>query len=213
MSTRPSYQRETAPGGPPSIADDELMLRLRTASESERAAGFETIVRRHKNAIMSYLYRFVGDWRTAEDLAQEAFLRVFRKLADYQPGAKFTTWLYTIASNLAKDEFKRRVRHPAQSMDWQGGTGADTTRNVPTLISEATPAPEERLEQDETRRQIAAALDGLKEEDREIIVLKDVQGLAYEEIAEILKLPVGTVKSRLSRARLAFKDEWKRHAP
>lgn len=194
------------------LPDHELMSRLRESPAEVRTAGFEILVRRYKNAIVSFLFRFVGDYRTAEDLAQEAFLRVYRKLADYNSSAKFSTWLYTIASNLAKDEFKRRVRHPAKSLDWQSGAGADTTRNVPTAMEAGGPSPEESMEQDETRQQVGRALDLLKEDDREILVLKDVQGLAYEEIAEILRLPMGTVKSRISRARLAFKEVWKQLA-
>ena len=152
------------------MPDHELMSRLKNASREERAAGFEVLVRRYKNGVVTFLYRFVGDYRAAEDLAQEAFLRVFRKLDEYNHSAKFSTWLYTIASNLAKD----------------------------------------RLEQDETRLQVNEALKQLKEDDREILVLKDVQGMAYEDIAEILGLPMGTVKSRISRARLAFKEVWKK---
>ena len=192
------------------MPDHELMSRLKNASREERAAGFEVLVRRYKNGVVTFLYRFVGDYRAAEDLAQEAFLRVFRKLDEYNHSAKFSTWLYTIASNLAKDEFKRRVRHPAKSLDWSSGKGADTTKNIPSAMESEAPAPEDRLEQDETRLQVNEALKQLKEDDREILVLKDVQGMAYEDIAEILGLPMGTVKSRISRARLAFKEVWKK---
>jgi RNA polymerase sigma-70 factor (ECF subfamily) len=186
------------------------MERLKTAPQNEVVEGFEILVRRYKNAIVSFTYRFVGDYRVAEDLSQEAFLRVFRKIGDYNSTAKFSTWLYTIAANLAKDELKRRARHPAKSLDWSSGKGADTTRNVPHMVDEEGPAPDQSLERDETRATVNEALRELKEDDREILLLKDVQGLAYEEIADILNLPMGTVKSRISRARLAFKEIWKR---
>ncbi|HYE98385.1 MAG TPA: sigma-70 family RNA polymerase sigma factor [Planctomycetota bacterium] len=191
------------------LPDNELMARLKTATGPEVMRGFEILVGRHKNAIVSYLFRFTGDFRTAEDLAQEAFLRVFKKIHDYNSTAKFSTWLYTIASNLAKDEFKRRSRHPARSLDWKGG--ADTTRDMPQAKADTTASvPDVRLEHDEVRTAVNRALDLLEAHDREILVLKDVQGLSYEEISEILDLPMGTVKSRLSRARLAFKDVWKK---
>ena len=193
-----------------SLSDNDLMARLKNAPHEEVVAGFEVLVERYKNAIVSYLFRYVGDHRTAEDLAQEAFLRVYRKIAEYNSTAKFSTWLYTIASNLAKDEFKRRVRHPAGSLDWKSGQGADTTHNVPQAMEADEAAPDEAMEQDEMRRNVIRALGELKEDDREILLLKDVQGMAYEEIAKVLKLPMGTVKSRISRARLAFKDVWKR---
>lgn len=191
------------------LPDNELMARLKTASQGELMRGFEIIVGRHKNAIVSFLFRFTGDFRTAEDLAQEAFLRVFKKIQDYNSSAKFSTWLYTIASNLAKDEFKRRSRHPARSLDWKGG--GDTTRDMPQAKADTTSSvPDARLEKDEVRLSVNKALDLLDGHDREILVLKDVQGLSYDEISEILSLPMGTVKSRISRARTAFKEVWKR---
>lgn len=191
------------------LPDHELMERLKTASPSDQMRGFEVLVGRYKNAIVSFLFRFTGDYRTAEDLAQETFLRVFRKIRDYNSTAKFSTWLYTIASNLAKDEFKRRARHPAVSLDWQGGV--DTTRDMPQAKADTTASvPEVRLQRDEARRNVNRALGLLEDRDREILLLKEVQGLSYEEIAQVLDLPLGTVKSRLARARLAFKDVWKR---
>jgi RNA polymerase sigma-70 factor (ECF subfamily) len=191
------------------LPDHEVMARLKTASPEDVMRGFEVLVGRYKNAIVSFLFRFTGDFRTAEDLAQETFLRVFRKIHDYNSTAKFSTWLYTIASNLAKDEFKRRVRHPAKSLDWRGG--GDTTRDMPQARADTTDSvPDVRLEHDEARQNVNKALNLLDEHDREVLLLKDVQGLSYEEIAEVLDLPMGTVKSRISRARLAFKDVWKK---
>ena len=191
-----------------SLPDHEIMDRLRAAPEGTVMAGFEVLVGRYKNAIVSFLFRYVGDFRTAEDLAQETFLRVFKKRDAYNTSAKFSTWLYTIASNLAKDEFKRRVRHPVRSLDWSGG--GETTRNVPQVKADTTASvPPVRLEHAEVRDGVRRALDLLDERDREILLLKDVQGLSYEEISQVLLLPLGTVKSRISRARMAFKDVWK----
>lgn len=192
-----------------SLPDHELMSRLKAAPPAELMRGFEVIVGRYKNPIVSFLFRFTGDFRTAEDLAQETFLRVFKKIQDYNNSAKFSTWLYTIASNLAKDEFKRRVRHPARSLDWKGG--GDTTRDVPEAKADTTDSvPDVQLEHDEVRKNVNKALGFLEDHDREILLLKDVQGLSYEEIAQVLDLPMGTVKSRISRARTAFKDVWKK---
>jgi len=194
------------------LTDNDLMVRLRSATSADLMRGFEVLVGRYKNAIVSFLFRFVGDFRTAEDLAQETFLRVFKKVHDYNSSAKFSTWLYTIASNLAKDEFKRRARHPAKSLDWKGG--GDTTRDVPQLKADTTDSvPDVQLEHEEARQNVKKALDLLEAHDREILVLKDVQGLSYEEISEILDLPMGTVKSRISRARTAFKEVWKKVNP
>jgi len=192
-----------------SLSDESLMARLKTAPREEVVQGFEILVKRHKNAVVSFLYRYVGDPRTAEVLAQETVLRVFQKVDSYNDSAKFSTWMYTIASNLAKDEFKRRVRHPVGSLDWKSRAGAHTTRNVPTLEGDEA-APDSGMVSDERREAVHRALAGLSDSEREILVLKDVQGLAYEEIGAILGLPMGTVKSRIARARMAFKEVWKR---
>jgi len=187
------------------VSDDaELLQRIRNGAQEE----FAELVRRHQSHVFAILYRYERDHHRLEDLAQETFLRVFKKIQDYNNSAKFSTWLYTIASNLAKDEFKRRSRHPAKSLDWKGGQ--DTTRGVPQVKADTTESvPDVRLEHDEVRQAVNRALDLLEAHDREILVLKDVQGLSYEEIAQILELPMGTVKSRISRARVAFKDVWK----
>jgi RNA polymerase sigma-70 factor, ECF subfamily len=210
LTAAPSHQRMEDRDELSALPDNELMARLKSATQGELMRGFEIIVGRHKNAIVSFLFRYTGDFRTSEDLAQEAFLRVFKKIQDFDSRAKFSTWLYTIASNLAKDEFKRRARHPARSLDWKSGAG-DTTRDMPQAKADTTSSfPEARLVKDEVRLNVNKALDLLDAHDREILVLKDVQGLSYEEIAEILGLPMGTVKSRISRARTAFKDVWKK---
>ncbi len=191
------------------LPDHELMARLKMAPSGELMRGFEILVGRYKNAIVSFLFRFTGDFRTSEDLAQETFLRVFRKIGDYDSTAKFSTWLYTIAANLAKDEFKRRARHPAKSLDWQGG--GDTTRDMPQAKADTTDSvPDVRLQREEARRNVNRALEMLDPQDREVLILKDIEGLSYEEIAQVLNLPMGTVKSRISRARLAFKDVGKK---
>jgi RNA polymerase sigma-70 factor (ECF subfamily) len=151
----------------------------------------------------------VGDRATAEDLAQECFVRVFRNVAGYDPQAKFSTWLYTIATNLAKDEFKRRARHPAKSLDWTKGEGSDTTRDLPGRSGSTTKQPEVIAEKQELRDRIQMALQELREDDREILVLREMQQMPYEEIARVLGVPMGTVKSRISRAREAFAALWK----
>jgi RNA polymerase sigma-70 factor (ECF subfamily) len=195
-----------------SLPDHEIMARLKDAGPDLLMEGFEILVGRYKNAVVSFLFRFTGDYRTAEDLGQETFLRVFKKVHDYNSTAKFSTWLYTIASNLAKDEFKRRSRHPARSLDWKGGS--DTTRDIPQVKADTTDSvPDVQLEHDEVRKNVKKALELLEAHDREILVLKDVQGLSYDEIAQVLELPMGTVKSRISRARTAFKEVWKRIEP
>jgi RNA polymerase sigma-70 factor (ECF subfamily) len=174
--------------------------------------AFGELVRRYKGAIVTYLARYVGDLKTAEDLAQETFVRVFRKIDAYDSRARFSTWLYTIASNLAKDEFKRRKRHPALSFDWQSSGTDDTTRSIPTL-EDAQESPERVALQTETSQRVQETLQRIEADDREILILREIQGLKYDEVAEILGVPLGTVKSRIARARVAFKNLWEQGQP
>jgi len=193
-------------------ADERSDHDLMKACARGEMGSFAELVRRHKDPITNYLYRYTGDYRTAEDLAQEAFLRVFRKIPEYNALAKFSTWLYTIATNLAKDEFKRRSRHPAVPLEVQP-PGANTSQILVNAPAAATPAPDDASEREEIQALVRSVLDGLDAESKEILLLREVQGLAYEEIAGILNVPLGTVKSRISRARMAFKDQFQRLYP
>lgn len=185
------------------LSDHELM---KACARGEMAC-FAELVRRHKDRITNYLYRYVGDYRAAEDLAQETFLRVYRKIPEYNATAKFTTWLYTIATNLAKDEFKRRARHPVRPLE-VAAPGAGTSQIVSVAPADAGPGPEAVVEREEAKALVFKVLDRLDPDEREILVLREVQGLSYEEIADILGAPLGTVKSRINRARMAFKDRF-----
>ena len=193
-------------------ADERSDHDLMKACARGEMGSFAELVRRHKDPITNYLYRYTGDYRTAEDLAQEAFLRVFRKIPEYNALAKFSTWLYTIATNLAKDEFKRRARHPAVPLEAQR-PGADTSQIVTAAPPANVPRPDEDSARAELRVLVHESLDALDPEAKEILVLREVQGLAYDEIAGILGVPVGTVKSRINRARLAFKDLFQQRHP
>ena len=192
-------------------SDNEIAEFMKTAQGAEFEAAFCELMKRHKNPIVSFLFRYTGDMKTAEDLAQEVFLRVFKKIKVYNSAAKFSTWLYTIACNLAKDEFKRKSRHPAVSYDWQSSGRDDTTRTVPAAARD-TNVPDEIAEKNERSAQVQAALDKLEGDDRQILILRELQTMKYEEIARILDLPLGTVKSRIARARIAFKDIWERQS-
>jgi RNA polymerase sigma-70 factor (ECF subfamily) len=190
-------------------SDNELAEFLKSADGSRFDTAFCEIMKRYKNPIVSFLFRYTGDMKTAEDLSQEVFVRVFKKIKAYNSAARFSTWLYTIAVNLAKDEFKRRSRHPAVSYDWQSSGRDDTTRAVPA-VTKGDQGPEEVAEKNERSAQVQLALNKLEDDDREILILREIQGMKYEEISKILDLPLGTVKSRIARARLAFKDLWER---
>jgi RNA polymerase sigma-70 factor (ECF subfamily) len=180
-------------------ADEDLMLSLKTGDES----AFAELMRRHRGPIVNYVNRLIGDRDRAEDLAQEVFLRVYRHAGTYRVTARFTTWLYTIASNLGKNELRNRARRrnvsiedsprePGQD-DYHFGTREDFL------------GPDRISDLNDRRRKVRYAIDSLPEHFRMMLVLRDLEGFSYEEIASMLELPLGTVKSRINRARLEFK--------
>lgn len=173
------------------VSDHELMHRFVHGEES----AFVELVQRHQRPIASYLVRILGSRARSEDLAQEVFLRVFRHRFDYTRQAAFTTWCYTIATNLARDEIRSLRRRPVRS-------GLEGLQEVPSEGEE----PGSALDRRETRDLVRKALGGLVPAFREVLVLRDLQGLSYGEISGILGLELGTVKSRINRARLAFKE-------
>ncbi len=179
------------------LSDEELMRQLQEGVE----AAFNLLVERYRERLASYLYHFLHDDALTEDLLQETFLRVFRNRHSYEPIAKFSTWLYTIAGNLARSEYRRRKRHRTHSIYSQGEDG-EYEMPIPT----ENLAPDRFAERGIHSRRIHEALDRLSDDFREVIVLRDIQNLSYEEITEITGLPMGTVKSRINRARTKLQD-------
>jgi len=169
--------------------------------------SFDVLVDRYKNRLMNFVFRFVKDYDVAEDIVQETFMRVFRKRKDYKAIANFSTWIFTIAGNLAKTELRRRKRWRFLSIDsLQEGeknfefpdTGRKPDRNtVISLIDE----------------NVQNAIGELQGKYKEALILRDIEGLSYKEIADIMHVPVGTVKSRVNRARLKLQKKLKGHSP
>jgi RNA polymerase sigma-70 factor (ECF subfamily) len=158
--------------------------------------AFEKIVDRHKNRLFNFVCRFVGDRETAEDIVQETFLRAFRRRREYRAIANFSTWLFTIAGNLAKSELRRRKRWRFLSLNWDEET--ETGIDIP----DESQRPDTVTETSLADHQIQEAIESLPANYRKVVLLRDVEGLSYQEIAEIVGRPVGTVKSRVNRARL-----------
>jgi len=180
-------------------SDEDLMLALKAGDE----AGFAELMRRHRGPIVNYVNRLIGDRDRAEDLAQEVFLRVYRHAGTYRVTARFTTWLYTIASNLGKNELRNRARRRNVSMEDTPRELGQDDYHLGTREDFLTPDRVSDLR--ERQRKVRLAIDSLPEHFRLMIVLRDLEGFAYEEIASMLELPLGTVKSRINRARLEFK--------
>jgi RNA polymerase sigma-70 factor (ECF subfamily) len=167
-------------------------------------AAFAQIVARYQVRLLNFVYRMIGDREQAEDLVQEAFLRVHRHLDRFDRGRKFSTWLYTIASNLAKNELRNRSRSPLVSLG-QLLSDPDRAGLLPDFEDPAG-RPDDRYEERQLRELVQRTVARLAHHHREVFVLRELEGKTYEEIAEIMHCNLGTVKSRLNRARQSFAE-------
>ncbi len=179
------------------ITDEQLIARFQKGD----VQAFEMLVRRYKNQLVNYVYRFVGTRSDAEDIVQETFLRVFKNKHYYKEIAKFSTWVYTIAGNLAKTELRRRKRRKIFSVS------NFVNENRDYDIPDEDHNPEREVDGTIKEDLIQKAIEKLTPKFREVILLRDVQGFAYEEISQILNIPLGTVKSRVNRGRLRLQDD------
>lgn len=179
------------------------------ATKSGDEAAFAEIVNRYRNPITNYLYRFLNDYEEAVDLAQETFVRVYFAIERYHTEYAFSTYIYRIATNLAISEIRKRKRRKLLSLTGLFQTDAeDTTEFQPP---DERSLQDENLLDDEQSRIIAKAIATLPEKYRVPIVLRDVEGKSYEEVATIMELGLGTTKSRISRARGLLKEKLKHY--
>ena len=177
--------------------DEELIARFQNGD----AYAFDLLVRRYKDPLLNFIYRFLGDLVESEDIVQETFYRVYKNKHYYKEVAKFSTWIYTIAGNLAKTELRRRKRRRVFSINKE--TTAEKELDLPDLHSD----PEKEVNTVFTEKIIQKAITRLPQKFRQVIVLRDIQGFSYEEISGIIKVPLGTVKSRVNRARLKLQED------
>lgn len=189
--------REEEKGSRPS--DEDLIERFQNGD----LYAFDLIVKRYKNQLLNFVYRFLGNAEEAEDLVQETFLRVYRNRKAYQKVAKFSTWIYTIAGNLAKTELRKRKRRKFFSISDLGYNEKDYD------ISDEAYNPEKDVDGRMKEEIIHKEIDALSPKFREVILLRDVQQLSYEEISQIVNIPLGTVKSRVNRGRLKLQEKLK----
>ena len=179
------------------LPDRELVLRC----QRNESRAFDELVARHQDRVFTAVTRFCGNAEDAADIVQRAFINAFRKIQEFKGDSAFSTWIYRIAFNQAIS-FRRENRRPSISLHAKDEDG---------LIAEPVDdrAPGESMETEETRKKVQQALELLDEQDRQIIILKDLQGHSYDEIAAILQIPKGTVRSRLHRARMELKEKLK----
>jgi len=171
-------------------------------SGAHRLAAFEELLGRHLRSIYRVAYRLAGNADDAEDLMQEAVTEAFRAFDRYQPGTYFDRWVYRIMHRTHIDSIRRRGRRPEVSYDAPAGVDGDP---LLTRLGDAHTDPQRLTELQELDAPIQAALDGLPPEFRSVVILADIEGLSYDEIAVVEACPVGTVRSRLHRAREALR--------
>ena len=169
-----------------------------TRARRGETAAFEELVRLYEKRVYAVALRSSGNPEDAADIVQEVFLRAWRSIESFRGDSGFSTWLFRITMNLCVDH--ARHKH-AQPQTQPIVTDDETERPLP----DPAPTPEEHLDNRELGRELAAALEEISEEHRRIVLLRDVSGMSYTEIAEVLEISEGTVKSRLSRARIALR--------
>lgn len=191
---------------PPPNTDENLLARLRDGDRSV----FELLVRRYERELFGYLRRYVGDDDLAEDVFQNTFVQVFLKIKQYEPGRPARPWLYAIATNQAIDALRRRNRRTAdRPADVVSAPDEDgESRPLFELLPAPGDAPPDAADRAEQREQVRAAVDRLPELLKQAVLLVYFQGLKYQDAAEALGIPVGTVKSRLHAALTKLTEEW-----
>ena len=168
--------------------------------------AFEVLVERHQKKLLNIAYRMTGDYDEACDVTQEAFLAAYKAIKKFKGEARFSTWLYRIVINYSKNRLKQLRSIAKREVVSIDDLGEIKKEGALCQASANDANPGAQMEKREREAQVQKCITSLDEEYREVLVLRDMQGLSYEEIKAILKIPEGTVKSRLSRARNALKD-------
>ncbi|MFQ6673892.1 MAG: RNA polymerase sigma factor [Fidelibacterota bacterium] len=179
-------------------SDEELIHRFQKGDEY----AYLELVNRYRDKLMNFVYRFLGSREDAEDIVQDTFVKLYTHKHFYRNIAKFSTWIYTIAANLAKTELRKRKRRKVSYLS-QIGT-EDKDFDVPTRDT-----TDEYAERRFAKVRIQDAIQRLPIHFRTAVILRDIQELSYEEISKILDVPLGTVKSRINRARLQLQEDLK----
>ena len=174
------------------LSDEELIAEFQ---QNNTIKAFEILVQKYKNPLINFVYRFLGDYEACSDVVQETMIKFYRNKDSYQSIAKFSTWIYTIAGNLARTEYQRRRRRQIFSINAYG------ENNENYEIPDESYRPDVITDSGIKDKIIQNALLKVSKAYREAVILRDIQELSYEEIAEIMGITVGTVKSRINRGR------------
>ncbi len=185
--------------GPLQTQSDEELI---AAFQQGRQDAYNLLVGRYKDPLINFVYRYLGDYDQADDVVQETFIRLYYKKDTYKPIAKFSTWIYTIATNLAKTQLRNRKRRVIFSLTRRGEEEREMQHEIPDERYAADSVADSSLKQEIIQK----ALNSIPEKYREAVILCDIQELSYEEICAITGLNIGTVKSRLNRGRTRLQE-------
>ena len=181
--------------------DEELIARFQNGNEQ----AYIELVRRYRNRLMTFVFRFLGDMELSEDIVQDTMIKVYTHKHYYKEIAKFSTWIYTIAGNLAKTELRKRKRRKVTLLSQMNRD--DRKYEIPSTELQS----EDIVQGEYTERYIQKAILQLPLHFRTVVILRDIQELSYEEISKIVNVPLGTVKSRINRARLQLQQTLKEY--
>jgi RNA polymerase sigma-70 factor (ECF subfamily) len=186
-------------------SDEELLGCFRRGQRE----AFGVLVRRYEGELYGYLRRYLGDANLADDVFQNTFLQLFTKIATYEQGRPVRPWLYTIATHQAIDALRRNGRHQTISLDQEREeTAPGEFPQLLAVLESRIPGPPDQVEGEERRQLVRASVDRLAEPLRQVVILAYYQGLKYKDVADILGIPVGTVKSRLHAALMKLQEAW-----
>ncbi|KJS82612.1 MAG: hypothetical protein JM58_14760 [Peptococcaceae bacterium BICA1-8] len=182
------------------LLEEELITR----SQNGDMDSFEELIVRYERRVYSIAFRFMGNQEDASDLAQEAFLKAYQAIKNFRQEASFSTWICRIVSNVCRDQLRKAKRTIQSSLDEEVWLEEGT---VTKQFKDNSPTAEQVYERKELKEYLQGLIDNLNPEYRMVVVLRDIQGYSYEEIAEMLDCSLGTVKSRLNRARKALREQ------
>jgi RNA polymerase sigma-70 factor (ECF subfamily) len=186
-------------------SDEELLACFRRGQRE----AFGLLVRRYEGELYGYLRRYLGDANLADDVFQNTFLQLYTKIAQYEPGRPVRPWLYTIATHQAIDALRRNGRHQVLSLDQErDDSGSPDMPQLVGVLESRCPNPLDQAQGEERRQTVRATVDRLPDFLRQVVILAYYQGLKYRDIADILNIPVGTVKSRLHTALTRLQEAW-----
>lgn len=181
--------------------DDSVLIKMVQNGDEQ---AFVALMRKYKDPITNFVYRYLGNYDDAVDVAQETFVRVFKYNASFTGDVKFSTWLYTIATNLSKTELAKYWRK--NSIAFSKLT-QNSEEDIVWEIEDTHFLPDERVDSSILAKEVQKALQKISPSYREVVVLRDIQQLSYEEIAEITEIEIGTVKSRINRGRAQLQEQ------